>query len=162
MIGITLLLAVRRSVLEWYPDIDPMLPDRIEIRSTPPRRLTAAVSLKWSFGILPKTPTRKLKVFQAPFGFFDTVVAAPSQAAALRAWGTQRNLFATGHARVATDEAAIAAALEHPGDSADRTIPSRSSRPACRRSRICRRPCPPWSVSSPMPDPEAMECFGRE
>jgi hypothetical protein len=64
---------------------------------------------------LPKTPTRKLKVFQAQFGFFDTVVAAPSQAAALRAWGTHRNLFATGHAKLATDEAAIAAALEHPG-----------------------------------------------
>ena len=28
-------------------------------------------------------PTRKLKVFQAQFGFFDTVLAAPSQAAAL-------------------------------------------------------------------------------
>jgi hypothetical protein len=65
---------------------------------------------------LPKTtPSRKLKVFQAQFGFFDTVLAAPSQAAALRAWGTHRNLFATGHAKLATDEAAIAAALDHPG-----------------------------------------------
>jgi hypothetical protein len=64
---------------------------------------------------LPKTPTRKLKVFQTQFGFFDTVLAAPSQAAALRAWGTHRNLFVTGDAKLATDEAAIAAALEHPG-----------------------------------------------
>lgn len=64
---------------------------------------------------MPKTPNRKLKVFQAQFGFFDTVLAAPSQAAALRAWGTHRNLFATGHAKLATDEAAVAAALEHPG-----------------------------------------------
>ena len=64
---------------------------------------------------MPKTPTRKLKVFQTQFGFFDTVLAAPSQAAALRAWGTHRNLFATGDAKLATDEAAIAAALEHPG-----------------------------------------------
>ena len=39
---------------------------------------------------MPKTPTRKLKVFQTQFGFFDTVLAAPSQAAALRAWGTHR------------------------------------------------------------------------
>ena len=62
---------------------------------------------------MPKT--RELKVFQAQFGFFDTVLAAPSQAAALRVWGTHRNLFATGHAKAATDEAAIAAALEHPG-----------------------------------------------
>jgi type IV secretory pathway VirB10-like protein len=64
---------------------------------------------------LPKTPTRKLKVFQTQFGFFDTVLAVSSQAAALRAWGTHRNLFATGDAKLATDEAAIAAALEHPG-----------------------------------------------
>ena len=61
---------------------------------------------------MPKTPTRKLKVFQAQFGFFDTVLAAPSQAAALRAWGTHRNLFATGHAKLATDDAAMAAYLE--------------------------------------------------
>ena len=57
---------------------------------------------------------RKLKVFQAQFGFYDTVVAASSQAAALRAWGTHQNLFASGEAKVTTDEAAIAAALEHP------------------------------------------------
>jgi len=57
---------------------------------------------------------RKLKVFQAQFGFYDTVVAAPSQAAALRAWGTRQNLFASGEATLATDEAAIAAATAHP------------------------------------------------
>jgi hypothetical protein len=73
---------------------------------------------------LPKMPTRKLKVFQAQFGFFDTVLAAPSQAAALRAWGTHRNLFATGHAKEATDEAAIAAALDHPGTLLRRAVGS--------------------------------------
>jgi len=57
---------------------------------------------------------RKLKVFQAQFGFYDTVVAAPSQAAALRAWGTHQNLFASGEAKVTTDEAAVAAAIAHP------------------------------------------------
>ena len=57
---------------------------------------------------------RKLKVFQAQFGFFDTVVAAPSQAAALRAWGVNQNLFASGEAKVTTDEAAMAAATAHP------------------------------------------------
>jgi len=41
-------------------------------------------------------------------------VAAPSQAAALRAWGTHQNLFASGEAKVATDEAAVAAATAHP------------------------------------------------
>src|ERR1700761_246282 len=57
---------------------------------------------------------RKLKVFQAQFGFYDTVVAASSQAAALRAWGTHQNLFASGEATVTNDEAAITAALQHP------------------------------------------------
>ncbi|MEO6340406.1 MAG: hypothetical protein ABIO39_10235 [Caulobacteraceae bacterium] len=57
---------------------------------------------------------RKLKVFQAQFGFYDTVVAAPSQAAALRAWGVNQNLFASGDAKVTTDEAAVAAATAHP------------------------------------------------
>jgi hypothetical protein len=57
---------------------------------------------------------RRLKVFQAQFGFFDTVVAAPSQAAALRAWGTHQNLFASGEAKVTTEEAAVAAATAHP------------------------------------------------
>ena len=57
---------------------------------------------------------RKLKVFEAQIGFYDTVVAAPSQAAALRAWGTHQNLFADGQARLATDEAAVEAALAHP------------------------------------------------
>src|SRR3954465_12550279 len=75
-------------------------------------------------GNLPKSSKRKLKVFQAQFGFFDTVLAAPSQAAALRAWGTHRNLFATGHAKRATDETAIAAALEHPGTLLRRAVGS--------------------------------------
>jgi hypothetical protein len=61
-----------------------------------------------------QVPGRKLKVFQAQFGFYDTVVAAPSQAAALRAWGTHQNLFASGDATLATDEAAVSAARAHP------------------------------------------------
>lgn len=51
----------------------------------------------------------KLKVFQAHFGFYDTIVAAPSQAAALRAWGVHQNVFADGQAKLTTDEAAVAA-----------------------------------------------------
>lgn len=57
---------------------------------------------------------RRLKVFLAQIGFYDTVVAAPSQVAALRAWGIHQDLFASGQARIATDEAAAQAALEHP------------------------------------------------
>jgi hypothetical protein len=41
----------------------------------------------------------KLKAYQAQIGFYDTVVAAPSQAAALRVWGVRQNLFAGDEAR---------------------------------------------------------------
>ncbi len=61
-----------------------------------------------------KAKAQRLKVFQAHLGFFDTVVAAPSQAAALRAWGTHQNLFADGQARISEDPQAVAAALAHP------------------------------------------------
>lgn len=62
-----------------------------------------------------KTPTRRLKVFQAPFGFYDTIVAVPSRAAALRAWETRQDLFAFGQAHEIDDPAAVAAALAQPG-----------------------------------------------
>lgn len=61
-----------------------------------------------------KAPARRLKVFQAQFGFYDTVVAAPSQAAALRAWGIHQNLFADGRASITDDAQAVEAALAHP------------------------------------------------
>src|SRR3954464_10059196 len=54
-----------------------------------------------------KAVGRKLKVFQASLGFYATVVAAPSQAAALRAWGIRQNLFGDGVARPAEDEKAV-------------------------------------------------------
>ena len=57
---------------------------------------------------------QKLKVFQAQIGFYDTVVAAPSRQAALRAWGVHQNLFAGGQAAVVTDKDAVAAAVAHP------------------------------------------------
>lgn len=61
-----------------------------------------------------KSPKRKLKVFQARLGFYDTIVAATSQAAALRAWGTTQNLFANGEASVVTNTDDVATAMEHP------------------------------------------------
>ena len=61
-----------------------------------------------------KARARKLKVFQAQFGFYDSVVAASSQAAALRAWGVHQNLFADGRAKLTEDDKAIEAALAHP------------------------------------------------
>jgi hypothetical protein len=58
---------------------------------------------------------RALKTFQAHLGFYDTVVAAPSQAAALKAWGSRQNLFREGFAKASNDPAAIAAATAKPG-----------------------------------------------
>ncbi|MDO8411069.1 MAG: hypothetical protein Q7S93_13525 [Phenylobacterium sp.] len=67
---------------------------------------------------------RKLKVFQAQIGFYDTVVAASSRPAALRAWGLRQNLFASGHAKVAEDPQAIEAARAHPETPLKRAVGS--------------------------------------
>jgi len=57
----------------------------------------------------------RLKVFQAHLGFYDTVVAAPSRAAALKAWGSRQNLFRDGQAKETKDANAVTAALAKPG-----------------------------------------------
>ncbi len=74
-----------------------------------------------------KTPARKLKVFQARIGFYDTVVAASSRTAALAAWGTHQNLFASGDAHLAADPAAIAIASDHPQTPLFRPIGSKEA-----------------------------------
>jgi len=55
------------------------------------------------------------KVFRAHLGFYDTIVAATSQKAALAAWGAAPAEFAHGFAKVTTDPKAVAAALRQPG-----------------------------------------------
>lgn len=57
----------------------------------------------------------KLKVFRTSTGFHDAYVAAPSQKAALAAWGTDSNLFTQGLAEQVTDDALMADALAQPG-----------------------------------------------
>lgn len=59
---------------------------------------------------------RALKVYRTPIGFHDAYVAAASKAAALRAWGTDRDLFARGAAELVTDPALTTAPLAHPGE----------------------------------------------
>ncbi|WP_404710377.1 hypothetical protein [Sphingomonas sp. MMS24-J13] len=59
---------------------------------------------------------QKLKVFRTPIGFHDAYVAAPSQKAALEAWGSDADLFARGIAEVVTDEDLTHEPLEHPGE----------------------------------------------
>lgn len=57
----------------------------------------------------------KLKVYVVPTGFHDAYVAAPSQKAALEAWGSEHDLFARGIAQVVTDEVLTAEPLASPG-----------------------------------------------
>jgi len=57
----------------------------------------------------------KLKVFRTSIGFHDAYVAVPSQKAALDAWGSDGDLFASGMAETVTDEALIKEPLAKPG-----------------------------------------------
>ena len=59
---------------------------------------------------------RQLKVFRTTTGFHDAYVAAPSQKAALEAWGADANLFARGVAEQVTDPKLTAAPLARPGE----------------------------------------------
>lgn len=59
--------------------------------------------------------SQKLKVFRTPIGFHDAFVAAPSQKAALEAWGSDSNLFAQGAAEQVTEPALMKVPLENPG-----------------------------------------------
>lgn len=64
---------------------------------------------------------RKLKVYRTAVGFRDAYVAAASKAAALRAWGTQKDLFARGAAEVVDDPKLCAEPLSKPGEIVYRT-----------------------------------------
>lgn len=57
----------------------------------------------------------KLKVYCTAVGFYDALVAVPSQKAALKAWGTSTDLFAAGRATVVEDPAKQEEALTNPG-----------------------------------------------
>lgn len=58
----------------------------------------------------------KLKVFRVPIGFHDAYVAAPSQKAAIEAWGSDRDVFARGEAELVTDPTLTAEPLARPGE----------------------------------------------
>jgi len=58
---------------------------------------------------------QKLKVFVTPIGFHDAYVAAPSQKAALEAWGADSNIFAQGIAEQVTDPKLMEEPLASPG-----------------------------------------------
>lgn len=54
-------------------------------------------------------------MFRTSVGFYDAYVAASSRAAALRAWGSDTDLFAMGAAEVVLDEKLAAGPLAEPG-----------------------------------------------
>lgn len=58
----------------------------------------------------------KLKVFCTTSGFHDSIVAAPSRPAALKAWGAKTDLFSMGAARLVTDPNLARKALDRPGE----------------------------------------------
>lgn len=58
----------------------------------------------------------KLKVYRTPIGFHDAYIAAPSQKAALAAWGADANLFARGVAEIVTDPKLTKEPLDKPGE----------------------------------------------
>lgn len=63
-----------------------------------------------------KARKAKLKVYRTPIGFHDAYVAAPSQKAALEAWGAGGNLFARGEAEIVEDPRLTKAPLARPGE----------------------------------------------
>jgi len=89
---------------------------------------------------------RKLKVYRTAVGFRDAYVAAPSQAAALRAWGTRKNLFARGAAEQVTDTELVQEALSKPGEVVYRTRGSLEEQVAA---------LGPTPKPQPQPQPEA-------
>ena len=120
----------------------------------------------------------KLKVYRTPIGFHDAYVAATSQKAALRAWGSDADLFARGIAEVVTDEALSAEPLASPGKvirklrgTADEQlavkIPERPKRSPHhdedkelapgRRSAPANRPVAPTKPTPPRPDRAALD-----
>ncbi len=59
---------------------------------------------------------KKLKVFRTAIGFHDAYVAAPSQKAALEAWGSDSNLFAAGAAELVSEPKLMKEPLARPGE----------------------------------------------
>lgn len=97
---------------------------------------------------------RRLKVFQTPLGFYDTLVATPSRAAALRAWGIHQDLFASGQAVEVTDPDLVALAQAHPGVVLKRAVGS-TDRFAAEGARLPKVPPAPKRPKAPPKKPRA-------
>lgn len=116
-------------------------------------------------------PAAKLKVYCMPAGFYDALVAAPSQKAALRAWGTTTDLFTAGRASIVEDEALQQEALARPGEVVKRprgdaaamlgpelpepfeAKPSRATPPKGNPSKVEASEAKPSPAQRPKPEP---------
>jgi hypothetical protein len=93
----------------------------------------------------------KLKVFRTPAGFHDAYVAAPSQKAALAAWGSDANLFARGLAEQVTDPELMREPLAHPGDVIRVARTMADALPTAKKAS--RRKAAPTPLRKPAPKP---------
>ena len=105
-----------------------------------------------------------LKVYRTPIGFHDAYVAASSQKAALKAWGSAHDLFGTGEAELVTDPALTEEPLAKPGTIVRRVrgttaehIAALPAEPVAPDSAPAPRPVPRHKpAKSPKPAPKAM------
>lgn len=97
----------------------------------------------------------KLKVYRTPAGFHDAYVAAPSQKAALAAWGSEANLFARGMAEVVSDPVLMQAPLAHPGEviRVARTMADAPDPPAAAKGASRGKTAGPLRKPAPAPKP---------
>lgn len=98
----------------------------------------------------------KLKVYSTSIGFYDALVAAPSQKAALKAWATTTDLFGAGRASVVDAPDLQAEALARPGEvirrshgDAAKLIAEMEAEDAAETSRLS----PPVRTAKPTPRP---------
>jgi hypothetical protein len=98
-----------------------------------------------------------MKVFRTPVGFHDAYVAAPSRKAALKAWGTDRNLFAHGAAEEVDDPDLMKEPLAQPGVVIKRSRGTVAQQIAAlpKDETNSRRAKPPLSETSDKPAPKA-------
>ena len=97
----------------------------------------------------------RLKVFRTAIGFHDAYVAAPSRAAALRAWGADKDLFARGAAEEVTEPDLTAEALARPGEVVRRSRGTAAEQLAALPPKVAKKaaPAPPQKKTrSPKPD----------
>lgn len=92
---------------------------------------------------------RALKVFRTPIGFHDAYVAAPSQKAALEAWGSDANLFARGVAEVVTAAELTEEPLANPGKVIKRLRGSAEDHFQALPSKRQREPAKPAKIPKP-------------